>query len=554
MILRSIPLAFAAAAFLVQPAFAQATEEEAAAIREAMQSWIDTQLAGLEGDLRFDGELTVTPENDLYRALIPAFEFVMTEGSVRFEETPVEIAPREDGWYDTSFTLPEGTVLSSTGVEEGRLTIGEQSASGVFAPEIRNFISLDAELQQVEMLSTAEPGTGLTIDRVLLDSAYEETEPGLYDQPGSFVAEGLALNMTDGPEHFSLGRATVNFDATDIVLAEVAAFSDRFEAMASEAAGPVDEAATMTLFADILEESGFYLSGMDISYVLEDLVVEGPMGGVDRRVEVPRIGTGGYVSGLKAESTEIGFSFDLGGFSIDPPFGTFETLLPREARIDMAMVDIPTDAAVGAIAEWLRTAGPAVAGTGPKPDGDVLAPSIDAMEELMATGSAGRLEIAEISLANAVSSAVFSGEAIPDMSTLMGFTADGTLTITGLDALIEEVRATGAGQEAEAALTFLRGLGTPTTTADGQIVQIYEIEVTPDGQALVNGTDLAEYGMIGGPSAPPAYEAQPPATNPKLPTAPTAPTTAPAAPADPAPSSKTPSAPVGPPAVAPGLK
>ncbi|MEO3435578.1 hypothetical protein [Inquilinus sp. CAU 1745] len=550
MILRSIPLAFAAAAFLVQPAFAQTTEEEAAAIREAMQSWIDTQLAGVEGDLRFDGELTVTPEGDLYRAVIPAFEFVMTEGSFRFEETPIEIAPREDGWYDTSFTLPEGTVLSSTGVEEGRLTIGEQSASGVFAPEIRNFISLDAELLQVEMLSTAEPGTELTIDRVLLDSAYEETEPGIYDQPGSFMVEGLALNMADGPGHFSLGRATVDFNATGIVLEEIAAFSDRFDVLATEAAGPVDEAAMMTLFADILEESGFYLSGMDISYELEDLVVEGPMGGVDRRVEVPRIGTGGYVSGLKAESTEIGFSFDLGGFSIDPPFGPFETLLPREARIDMAMVDIPTDAAVGAIAEWLRAAGPAMAGTGPKPGGDVLASPIDAMEELMATGSAGRLEIAEISLANVVSSAVFSGEAIPDMNTLMGFTADGTLTITGLDALIEGVRATGAGPEAEAALTFLRGLGTPTTTAEGEIVQVYEIEVTPDGQALVNGTDVMAYGAMGETTAPPAYEAPPPAANPKLPTAPTTP----AAPAGPATPPKTPSPPVGPPAVAPGLK
>lgn len=153
MIPRSLPLVLAAlATFAAQPAFAQATEEEAAAIREAMQSWIDTQLAGMEGDLRFDGELTVTPEGDLYRATIPAFEFVMAEGSFRFEEIPVEIAPREDGWYDTSFTLPEGTILTSAGVEEGRLTIGEQSAGGVFAPEIRNFISLNAEILQIEML------------------------------------------------------------------------------------------------------------------------------------------------------------------------------------------------------------------------------------------------------------------------------------------------------------------------------------------------------------------------------------------------------------------
>lgn len=546
MIPRSLPVALATAAFLVQPAFAQTTEDEAAAIREAMQSWIDTQVAAMGAEL--EGELTVTPDGDHYRAVIPVVELELAPGggAIRFEETPVDIAPREDGWYDVSLILPEGSILTDAGEEEGRLTFGEQSATGVFAPAFRSFAMLDVDVSQLAMTSTVNPEDGLTADHLTVEMDFEETEPGVFDQPGSLVLEGLAL--AEGQEGFSLGRMRVDFDTTGLVLSELVAFAERFDAMAAEAR-PRDDIAFTALVARVLAETGFYLSGADISYEVEDLVIDGTNARASRHVEIPGISMGGYASGLRTETAELGFTFDLGGYTIDPPLGGMDALLPTTARVDMAMVGVPPKAAIAAVAELLHGAGYA----GSEPDGPL--PPVGAIDDLMAAGT-GRLEIAEISLANAVSSADFSGGITPDMNALLGFTADGTLTVTGLDALIAEVRATGAGQDAEAALTMLRALGTPTTAADGEIVQTYDIQVTADGQALVNGTDLMTYDMMGGP---PVYETAPPAANPKLPTAQpaapaTAPATAPAATAGAAGVSKTPSAPVGPPAAAPSLK
>lgn len=534
---RLFAVALAATIFTAGTAFAEATPEGAAAIREGLQSWIDQQLAdaGASSDVRFDGELTVTPEGDAYQALIPPIEATLEGSVLRFDAVPVEIVPRPDGWYDASWRLPEAVVLNA-GVEEGRLTIGEQRAAGVFAPEVGSFMSLDVEALDVAVLPKDAALGGVTLDRLVFDYSYEETSPGTYDQPGRVVMEGLTFDQPSAGQHFRAGRMEFGMTSTGLVLAEWAAFMDRFDAITTAAtSGAAGDAEMADMMADLLAETDAFLSGVEVSYELSDIVLETP----DVNLTLPSFSMGGYAEGLTAPLAEIGFALDLPGFTADMPVpDPYQHLIPTIARIDMALIDVPTDPLNRVVVEWLR--GTSASG------GDPWL-MLDAVEDLLASES-GRLELTEIAVANAISEASLHGELHPAPDSVIGVTGFGAMTITNLDELMNEVRASGAGPEAEAALTFLRGLGRPTSTPEGEIVQTYDWEVTPDGQVLVNGSDLMAYGMMGESTAPPAQETTPPAANPKLPTAPSD------APAAPSGVSKTPSAPVGPPAVAPGLK
>lgn len=512
-------LALAATTLTAQTAFAEATEEGAAAIRDGLRSWIDRQFAASGAtaeDFRLDGEVTVTPEGDAYRAVAPPIELYTPDGTIRMAEIPIDIVPMENGWYETSFALPEITLLSHDGTVDGRLTIGEQTAEGVFAPEAQMFMSLDIEARDLALLP-ADDGLGsLRVERLIYDTDYEETTAGIYDLPGSFVMEGLELNDIEGGMNLRLGSMEIDTSVTGMVLAEWAKFMAGFDALATQS-GTIGDAAAAGMMADLMEDTGTLVSSMSIALAFHDFQARTPEG----TFSAPIFTTGGYVSGLDAPRAELGFSVEAPEYTVDAPdVDPFVRLVPTARSIDIALVDLPTDPLERLAIGWLRTVA--------RPDADP-AMMLAAMGELAGPES-GRLEIREIALANAISTASLTGEIRPDAASMLGVTGDGAVTITNLSELIAEVQAIGAFPEAEAMLTYLRGMGTPTTTADGGIVHSFDIQLTADARLLLNGNEV-DYNIVGaggpGPAdaagsaySPkiPSTPAQEPAYNPKVPT------------------------------------
>lgn len=526
-------LALAATALTAQTAFAQATEEGAAAIREGLRAWIERQFTGAAAtaeNFRLDGELTVTPESDAYRALVPPIELYAPDGTIRVAEMPIDIVPMENGWYETSFLLPEVTLLSHEGVEEGRLTIGEQTAEGVFAPEAQMFMSLDIEARDLVLLPTDDGLGSLRVDRLIYDTDYEETTAGIYDLPGSFVMEGLAIDDIGSGMLIRLGSLEIDFASTGTVLAEWAKLMEGFNRISSQA-GEISDPAAAGIMADLLEETGTLVSSMSISVGFHDFFARTPEG----IFTAPLFTTGGYVSGLDSPRAELGFSVEASDYTADMPgAGPFVRLFPTARRIDIALVDLPTDPLERLAVGWLRTIAQ------PAADPSMM---LAAMGELMGPES-GRLEIREIAFANEISAASLTGEVRPDAASMLGVTGDGAMTITDLGELIAEVQAIGAFPEAGALLTYLRGMGTPTATADGGIVHSYDIQLTTDARLLLNGNEV-DYSFVGA-GAPGPAGASGPAYSPKIPSAPVqepasnpkVPTVGPTAPAGPAPGLK----------------
>lgn len=499
-------LALAATTLTAQTAFAEATEEGAAAIRDGLQSWLDRQFAASGAtaeDFRLDGEVTVTPEGDGYRAVAPPIELYTPDGTIRMAEIPIEIVPMENGWYETSFLLPEVTLLSHDGTVDGRLTIGEQTAEGIFAPEAQMFMSLDIEARDLALLPTDDGLGSLRVDRLIYDTDYEETTAGIYDLPGSFVMEGLAIDDIGSGMLIRLGSMEVDTSATGMVLAEWAKFMAGFDALATQS-GAIGDAAAAGMMADIMEETGTLVSGMSISVGFHDFFARTPEG----TFTAPIFTTGGYVSGLDAPRAELGFSVEAPEYTVDAPdVDPFVRLFPTARRIDIALVNLPTDPLERLAIGWLRTIAQ------PNADPSMM---LGAMGELAGPES-GRLEIREIAFANEISAASLSGEVRPDAASVLGVTGDGAMTISNLGDLIAEMQAIGAFPEAGALLTYLRGMGTPATTADGGIVHSYDIQLTADARLLLNGNEV-DYSIVGAGGSGPA-DATGPAYSPKIPSA-----------------------------------
>jgi hypothetical protein len=92
---------------------------------------------------------------------------------------------------------------------------------------------------------------------------------------------------------------------------------------------------------------------------------------------------------------------------------------------------------------------------------------------------------------------------------MMGAVARLQLNIAGLDGIIDTVRAaaTPEDQDLIAGLDVLRGFSNRETAADGAVIDRYDVNVTPEGQVLINGKPLDVMG------SPPPDSTTPPPTD-----------------------------------------
>ncbi|MGH6930293.1 MAG: hypothetical protein ACREEV_18390, partial [Dongiaceae bacterium] len=111
-----------------------------------------------------------------------------------------------------------------------------------------------------------------------------------------------------------------------------------------------------------------------------------------------------------------------------------------------------------------------------------------------------RMALNDWRIVNALAQAQLDGVIEASAESMLGAVGQVKLDVTGLDKLIDSVRA-NFGPEADemAMLEVMRGFSTRQTAADGTIVDHYDIDLTPEGQLLVNGK---EYSFMGGEMPP----------------------------------------------------
>ena len=478
----------AGAAVLLLPAAAmaqagpQVSDSGAQEIRQALKRWIAEQVQGTEGvDLTFDGAIEVIPQGDRYEAVIPAATvgFDGDAATMALDPIPITLTPLDNGWFNARWTLPTEYIIEETRTgDTTTLTIGGQSGSGVFAPEYQTFMTLDVTLDDLLLLPPREQGS-LTMDTLVITTESEETADGVYDSVSAArIADWEIIDA--GTRVLHAEALAFEFAGAGLRLADLLHFAEAMAALDQEhgaGAGGEPQPAFYQSLATLIEDTPTLADGLTLGYDATGLEIDAD--GTQVRFGDAAIGL--FLDGLAGDASRLGLNIGFTALDIQP-LPEHARLVPSEATIQVAAVGLPNAALVGMLRDF------ALVSAESGPDAAMFMAMGSLQEAITAAGS--RVEIARVDLVADVASLDLSGTITPDPQAALGITAQGAMVIENLDTLINELKALPDTRDVVQALTLVQAVGERPADDRDAAVRHYDLELTPAGVFLLNGTDM----------------------------------------------------------------
>lgn len=479
---------FAVAACLFASSFAfsmaangQVSEQSADEIRRAIKVWIGQNVQAGSGpeQVELDGRITVIPDGDRYRVTLPGGRLVMHgDGTLHFGAINIDLRPLDNGWYDASWRFPDSYRVQPDYGSDWFITIGDQSGSGVFAPQYETLMTLDGALRAIEISEDGDDGR-LTIDSITAVGRSTEVSGGIYDQNSTLRLNGLAFSSGNGEQSFEVGSMELAVTADDARLAELAEFERRANALTLEIEGSHDYDqlnAQIDSFAELIDSMPTLLAGMSME------ARHGPISFQDYGDQVT-IDEGTFsmiMDGLDRDRSEFAVTMSSDGVDANDP--EIANLLPRESRFRLAMLNLPNTELVELGVGTLRSMGT----TDPE---IAMLMAAGSLQQTLTTANS-TLEIGPIRLASDIASIDLEGGLRPEAKSPYSMVGEIDMVATGLDALIVEIQNSGGDQEAIQFLTLLQTLGAQAPDADGRTVRTYAFRLDAGGTLLLNGSDI----------------------------------------------------------------
>lgn len=340
-----------------------------------------------------------------------------------------------------------------------------------------------------------DPGK-LSIDRVRLSGTLDPVA----GKPvaGSTLAldvEGVSFALTedtgDGPSQFRFdlgkGRYGLSADGLDVAgLIEVIGGFEGLLVKHGEGTPPKEDLAPW--FARVRATVGA-LTQFKSEIAVSDLRMQAPyMNFTIRGIEY-----GETYAGLDTDQAGYGLHLALDTLTLDPGL-PFADWVPRQAKIDIALKDIPSRSVQALFWDGVEAAMLAdPQGTDPLPlrDGEVVFE--EAMQRIAARllQSGTNLSIDSFTITAPKGAIELGGGGIVDPQARYGMTGQGKLQVAGLDSFVKFLQTQPDGADAAAGITIFQMLGRETKAADGAAARDYDLLVDASGRMLINGTDLA---------------------------------------------------------------
>ncbi|MGP1394128.1 MAG: hypothetical protein ACTS3R_01295 [Inquilinaceae bacterium] len=479
----ALPVALALAPAMAAP---EITAEGADEIRLGIKSYV-ARAAGSEAEGYLSiGQVSVTPGSDGYDATIPDIMVVTDEGDViTVGDIVLDIGPRDDGWYDLSWILPDTIPIQLAGEPPMALTFGDQRGSAVVVPSIGNFLAMDAALTDVAITSETD-GEIVRMRSLSMDGDYEETSPDIYDQFATVRASGLSVQLPGRTELIALADLTLDVEYKGMSVRRMGAIAQIYREILADIpanpsrSGDVVTDAERTAMGQILRDLPSAIAGAAMSYAVSGLVIDvegAPMTVADTILAMA-------ATDLNSDRSTLSMTLDVGDTGGMMPPGTPAGLAPTQSRLDLRLSDLPTQTLFDGLADAIEDS----VGNDPA----VVMPMLGLMlhEAMMEAGS--ELAIDRVLVVNGTSRFDATGVVRPDQAAAFGVTADVTILFTGMDALIETFQGMWPDdEETVQVLTLFSALGAESTDAAGNPARRYDIVVLPSGRATLNGTDMA---------------------------------------------------------------
>lgn len=477
------PAALFVALSLAGPVAAQDVSQEGA-LR------LQTQLKAIVGqyllpateavDYEMDGPIVATPAGDRYEATLPGITVALdSDADLRIDPIPVTVTPQANGWNRATWTLPSVfSILNPNGSERLDITLGDQRSDILVAPEYNSVMAADVALGNVSVVTDALPGTA-TLGELSVRGDYREVGPETYDLTGQYGLTHLLIDLEE-MEGVRVALAGAQFGG-DIAGLRMDLFASLARLTQNYAGVEPDSAFFQELNAVVQNAGpGAWFSGLTMALSVDgfDLVTPDGSGGADRG-EI-RFG----FAGLDLPTGRIDAGLTLEGISASDLPADILPAIPTTARLDMGLESLPA-AQLGAVAKNF-IAGAAQSG----PDNAMGMAAIEMMG--LAMSSDPLLAIERLYLEAPLGYLSGNGRIQPDATSPLGAVGSASLTVGGLPDLIAFMQSgvVPDGDDIAVFLTTVSAMGRDETDGSGAAVKVFDLEMTPAGQVLLNGNDM----------------------------------------------------------------
>ncbi|WP_152613599.1 hypothetical protein [Inquilinus limosus] len=351
-------------------------------------------------------------------------------------------------------------------------------------------------LKVADAPTKAEPGN-LSVDRVRLSGTLAPAA----GKPTAGAAltldvDGVSFALTQDPDatapdtQFDLAKAryALSADGLDMAgLIDVIGGFEQLMAKHGDAAPPPEE--LTPLFARV-RATAAALSQYKSEIAVSGLRLRSP----DVNLAIGDVGYGEIYAGLDTDQAGYRLALALDELALDPGL-PFAGWVPRQAKIDIALKDIPSRSVQGlfwdGIEAAIQTDRPQGYDPLVSPYGDVVFQEMMQKIGARLLQSNAGLSIDSFSIVAPQGAIHLDGGGTVDPQARFGVTAQGKLQVAGLDDFVKFLQSQPDGADAAAGITIFQMLGRQSQAADGKAARDYDLAVDASGRALINGTDLA---------------------------------------------------------------
>jgi hypothetical protein len=490
--------------WLAGSAFAQATPEGAAALRDGLNGMLKPILsAQVQGKPLFTGPVTVQPAGADYTVVFPATDLTVTspqpDGAKSFtvhcDGQTYQATAAATG---NSYRLDSNQRVNCTAEVSGKPKVTVTSRS----LQAHMVVDLDQKLftesgWQVDGIAIRQDGKSdaFTIEQFSgTTSLVPAATPGRHNAVFKMEAGKLSAVDGTGVERFSLGDAVYDghVDGMDVpvIIATygelIGAYAQMFETLAAAdpKAAPQIPAETMRSMMGIMKRmmAGYGTAGV-FTGTFSDLRVKAPE--VQVTLDSLRVSEG--FAGISDPKGTGNLEIEMAGLALAPKL-PFAQWIPTDATIKLNASDVPWGDVGTAYMSMMEASADQTAA--PEQAQQRMAESMAQIGGIL-RNAGSRLDIDAFHVA-APEAAVDLGGKVQGVATAAhGVTAALKLRITNLDGLIKFLQSSPDGEQAAAGLSMAQVMGHQATGDGGKPARDYDIVVDEAGKILVNGTDLS---------------------------------------------------------------
>jgi hypothetical protein len=496
--MRKIGWLFGVALFVAAGAPAMAQDQAAQIkqeVEDALKPLAGTGAAGEEAMLTH-GAVDVAAAGSSYVVTIPDLRWAPdATGHFEIGTVSFSLTPEGDDLYHVGDVKIPAEIPHKTpdGGVDGSISLPSQQFTAVWSRSLTSFMQLDADYRDVKVVSTSD-NMALSLGEIGAKIASTDKGNGRWDQDGTLHLAALNLTSPDGM--FALGSIDGTSNTRDYNAKGWAAVRDRMEAMTQGMeANPPAPMPDPQLVEALRGASPLFASSntnIQVSAIgFRDVTGK----------EIFSLPTGTLTFGAEGFDQPVGriaLSLNHAGLVVNDIEPTEKDLLPQEVAVNIALENLPVQELWKGAIDTLSSADMST------DEGSSMAMMMfmGLLQQSLVNGKA-RVNLTDSRVVLALARAQLSGAVEASAESMFGAVGRMTVDVSGLDALIEAVTAHAGPQGEEVAgLEVVRGFSNRQTAADGAVVDHYDIDLTPQGQFLVNGKEFSFMGPGAGEMPP----------------------------------------------------